>query len=219
MTSISVVIPAYNAERFLGEALDSALSQDPRPAEILVVDDGSIDETAQIAASFGDSVILLRRENGGIGAARNTGLEHATAEFLTFLDADDVWPPGRLKALGEAFVADDTLDGAFGSVVEFGEGLTEGPPTQASLASSLLIRRASFERVGSFREDLRVGEFIDWYARAQEAGLRFAAIPYVVLRRRLHETNTGRLQRDARPDYVRVLRAALERRRKAAQND
>ena len=215
----AVIIPAFNAERFLGEAIESVLRQDPAPSRVVVVDDGSSDGTAEIALQFGASVELIRRENGGIGAARNTGLQHTTCAFLAFLDADDVWPAGRQTAMADALTSQPEADGVFGAVVEFGEGREDGPATPASMASSILIRRASFDRVGGFREDVRVGEFIDWFARAQDCGLRFVHVPEVVLRRRLHETNTGKLQRDARPDYVRVLRAALQRRREDAERE
>jgi glycosyltransferase involved in cell wall biosynthesis len=216
--SISVVIPAYNAARFLGEALASALTQDLPPTQVIVVDDGSTDGTGDIAKSFGDAIQFVRRENGGIGAARNTGLQRCTGEMLAFLDADDVWPVDRLARLAERLVANPEADAAFGQVVEFGEDIEDSLPQEGALASSMLIRRSSFERVGPFREDIRVGEYIDWYARAKDAGLKFVQISEVVLRRRLHETNTGRLQRDARPDYVRVLREALHRRREAGRS-
>ncbi len=214
MTSISVVIPAYNAESFLAEAIASALAQSPPVSEVVVVDDGSTDDTASLAASFGPPVIVVRQDNRGIGAARNAGVAVAHGDYLAFLDADDIWPDGRLCQLLAALLDSDN-DAVFGSVVEFGEGLADSEPVFGSLAGSMLIRRSSFERVGLFREDLNLGEFIDWYGRAADAGLRFANIPEVVLRRRLHESNTGRLQRDARPDYVNVLRAALHRRREA----
>jgi hypothetical protein len=80
----------------------------------------------------------------------------------------------------------------------------------------MLIRRPAFDRVGPFREDVKVGEFVDWWARAEDLGLRHATVPGLVLRRRIHDTNTGIVQAGSRQDYVRVLRAALERRRGAS---
>lgn len=210
---ISVVIPAYNAEAYLGEALESVLAQEPTPSEVIVVDDGSTDLTANVAQGFGRRVLLLKQENRGIGAARNAGAAATSGRLLAFLDADDLWPAGRLAALVGALA--DGVDGVFGRVVEFAEGAADGEPTTAALAGSMLIRRDSFDRVGPFREDVRVGEFVDWFARAQDQGIRFTNVETVVLRRRLHASNTGLLQRDARSDYVKVLRAALHRRREA----
>lgn len=93
---ISVIIPAYNAAPFLRNAIDSAMRQSLPPLEILVVDDGSRDETAAIAGSYGPPVRCLQRENGGLSAARNTGIHAARGEWLALLDADDLWPEDHL---------------------------------------------------------------------------------------------------------------------------
>lgn len=210
---VSVVIPAYNAVRFLAEAIDSVLTQVGAAREVIVVDDGSTDGTGSVAASFSE-VKLVNRENGGIGAARNTGIREATGEFLAFLDADDIWPPGRLNALHRAL--SDDVDAVFGQAIQFGEGRESSPPQAALVASTMLIRIETFRRVGEFDEHVKVGEFIDWWARAEEGGVRWTQIPDVVLRRRIHTTNTGIVQAGSRVDYTRVLRAALERRRGAS---
>lgn len=212
---VAVVIPAYNAARFLAEALESVFAQGALVGHVVVVDDGSTDATGDIADSF-PGLTLLRRENGGIGAARNTGVAAANGDYVAFLDADDVWPAGRLDALKQALDGDRATDAAFGLAIEFGAGRPDGEATFGQLASTMLIRRPAFDRVGPFREDVKVGEFVDWWARAEDAGLRHIAVPDVVLRRRIHDTNTGIVQASSRQDYVRVLRAALERRRGAS---
>ena len=209
---VSVVIPAFNAGAYIGEAIQSVLRQAVPPIEVIVVDDGSTDETRAVVETFA-GVTVISRANGGIGAARNTGIEEAHAPFLAFLDADDVWPDGRLQALLAAMEANPGAEAAFGQTIQFGEGRDDSAPQPGHLASGMLIRREAFDRVGRFNETLKVGEFIDWWARAQEAGIRSVAIPDVVLRRRIHTTNTGILQADSRVDYTRALRAALERRR------
>ncbi len=207
---VSVVIPARNAARFLEEALASALAQEGGPVEAIVVDDGSTDGTAEIAERMG--VRVLRREHGGIGAARNRGVEAARGELLAFLDADDVWPEGKLAAQRRALEADAGVDMVFGQAVEFGGEGGESAPEAAMLPGTALIRMESFWRVGLFREDVKVGEFIDWMVRAREAGLRMKMLEGVCLRRRLHEENTGRTAAN-RLDYTMVVRAALQRRR------
>ncbi len=209
---VSVVIPAFNVERFIAEAAASALAQGESVREVIVIDDGSSDGTAEAAQAI-PGVTLRRQPNGGIGAARNAGVAEASGELLAFLDADDVWPEGRLARMLERL--DSGADAVFGRVIEFGEGRPTGAPAVAQLASTMLIRRSVFDRVGTFREDVKVGEFIDWWARAEEANVRAIFIDEVVLHRRIHDTNTGIVQAGARQDYVRVLRAALERRRSA----
>ena len=210
---ISVVIPAFNAELYLAEAIQSVLAEGIPGIEVVVVDDGSTDGTAGVAAAFGTQVALIRQPNAGIGAARNAGVERAAGNFLAFLDSDDVWPAGSLACRLAVLDADPEADGVFGSVQEFRDGGDDLLPQGGGVAGALLLRRAKYEAVGRFDQDLKVGEFIDWMARAQDAGLKFRSVPDVVLRRRLHGANTGLVQRDARVEYTRVLRAALERRR------
>jgi len=208
---VTAIIPAYNAERFVSEALASVLGQSTPPAHVVVVDDGSTDGTAEVVRGF-PGVTLIRQENAGIGAARNAGMAVAESEYMAFLDADDLWPLRSLQARLER--ADGTgADAVFGATVQFSEGSQDGAPELGFLAGAGLYRRSLCERVGSFKTDVRVGEFIDWWARAQELGARVETVPDVVLRRRIHSTNTGIVARDSRVDYTRVLRAALERRR------
>ena len=93
---ISVIVPAYNGEKYLARALESILAQDYRPIEIVVVDDGSTDNTASIARSYRE-VRYVYQAHQGLPAARNTGLANCTGELISFLDADDYWPPNKLQ--------------------------------------------------------------------------------------------------------------------------
>ncbi len=95
--TVSVVIPAYNVEKYIGRAIDSVLAQTRRPDEIIVVDDGSTDNTAEVIRSYGSKVHCIRQENGGASVARNTGIEEAKSEWIAFLDADDEWLPDKLS--------------------------------------------------------------------------------------------------------------------------
>jgi GT2 family glycosyltransferase len=137
--------------------------------------------------------------------------------LLAFLDADDLWTPAALSRLADALAGDPSLDLVFGQVIQFrqaaGGQVAEAPPVSGLLPGCTLMRRTLFDRVGWFRTDLRVGEFVDWCARARELGLKSALLPEPVLRRRIHGGNTGVRERGARPDYARLVRAALERRR------
>ena len=220
---VSVLIGAFDAERYLGEAIDSVLAQSYRPLELIVVDDGSTDGTARVAESYGPGVVSVRQENAGNGAARNRAVELASGALLAFLDADDRFLPGKLERQWDALAADPALDVVFGHVREFvSPELTEeertsvrapapeGPWTAPNL---MLIRRAAFDRVGPFSETLRVGVTVDWYARALEAGLRSVVLPEVVLERRLHLDNNGLRERESRSQYLHVLKASLDRRR------
>ncbi|MCD6393437.1 MAG: glycosyltransferase family 2 protein, partial [Planctomycetes bacterium] len=95
--TISVVIPAFNAEEYIGRAIDSVLAQTRQPDEIIVVDDGSTDNTAEVIKPYSPKVHYIHQENGGASVARNTGIEAATGQWLAFLDADDEWLPEKLS--------------------------------------------------------------------------------------------------------------------------
>ncbi len=218
---VSVVIPVYNGEQYLAAAIESVVAQGPAVAEVIVVDDGSEDGSAGLAEGWGAPVRCIRVPHGGIGAARNAGIEAVTGPFVAFLDADDLWTEGRLAAQLAAFEADPALDMVFGLAEQFrDDGLPvtgmrgQGP---AIVAGAMLIRAEPLRRVGPFATAIRMGEFIDWYGRARDLGLREAVLPSLVIRRRIHGENTGIREAASRVDYTRVLRAALERRRAAGQ--
>jgi glycosyltransferase involved in cell wall biosynthesis len=225
MPLISVMIGVYNAEPYLAEAIESVLAQDYVPLELIVVDDGSNDGSAEVAKSF-PQVNYFFQENAGNGAARNRAVEAATGDLFAFVDADDRFTPGKLTLQKAALDADPALDMVFGHVREFlSPELDEEtrsalrPPAPEPMPwtapNLMLIRRESFLRVGPFSTTFRVGVTVDWFARASEAGLRYAVLPEVVLERRLHTQNNGLRERGARSQYLDVIRAAMERRRAA----
>jgi glycosyltransferase involved in cell wall biosynthesis len=99
---ISAVIPAWNRSRTVGRAIESALAQSHRPHQIVVVDDGSVDETPAVVAGFGDAVRYIRQDNQGASAARNRGVAASSAEWVAFLDSDDIWTPDHLARMAAA---------------------------------------------------------------------------------------------------------------------
>jgi glycosyltransferase involved in cell wall biosynthesis len=102
---VSVVIPAFNAARYLGEALDSVFGQTLTDLELVVVDDGSTDETPQVVQGYGSRVRYVRQPNAGVASARNRGVAESSGRYVAFLDADDVWLPGKLERQLEALAA------------------------------------------------------------------------------------------------------------------
>jgi glycosyltransferase involved in cell wall biosynthesis len=226
---VSVMIGVYNAAPYLGEAIDSVLAQGYEPLELIVVDDGSDDGSADVAKAYPEVRYFYQR-NAGNGAARNRAVEAATGEYFAFLDADDRFTPGKLERQLAALEADLALDMVFGHVREFTSPELDDetrkairPPAPEPMPwtapNLMLIRRASFERVGPFSTSIRVGVTVDWFARASEADLRYEILPEVVLERRLHTQNNGLRERDARAQYLLVLKAAMERRRAAASTE
>ena len=222
---ISVIIPVQNCERYLAEAIDSILAQAYRPLEVIVIDDGSTDGTAQVVLRLGPPVKLMQQAHQGAAAARNHGVAAAHGDLLAFLDADDVWTANKLALQMAALEAHPELDAVFGLVENFispelDEATRAGlrcPPGRMGglIAGAMLIRRGAFERVGLFDTQRKLAEFIDWWARAMENGMRYEVLPELVMRRRLHANNKTTRQRSEQIEYVRMARAALVRRRQA----
>jgi len=228
---ISVIIPVYNYDRYLGEAIESVLSQTYQHLEVIVVDDGSTDRSGEVAKSFaGRGVQYCQQVHAGIGPARNKGVELAQGEYLAFLDADDRWPLEKIERQLRAFENDPALEMVFGYALQLQNGLAwEAGVRDKSLTvdgmvpgmvpGTMLIKRDAFDRVGKFEGGLKVGEFIDWYARAVELKVRSLVLPELLLWRRIHDSNQGVRERQSVSDYARVLKAKLDRRRAEAGND
>lgn len=223
---VSVIIPVYNCERYLGEAIESASAQTYRPIEVIVLDDGSTDGSGDVAKRFVPPVRYYFQPNAGLGAARNMGISLAQGSVFAFLDSDDVWLEGKLTR--QMAVLDDNpeVDMVFGYARQFASPeLDQQSKTKIRssdevlpgyFAGTMLIKRDAFYRVGLFETDWRVGEFVDWYLKAMERGLKSFLLPEVVMKRRIHANNMGIRERKHQTDYVRILKAALDRRREKA---
>ena len=222
---VSVIIPVYNYDRYLAEAIESVVSQTYQHLEVIVVDDGSTDQSGEVARTFADrGVRYCHQVHAGIGPARNKGVELAQGDFLAFLDADDRWPLEKTERQLQAFESDPALEMVFGQAMQ----LQNGPEWEAGVKDpklavagmvpgmvpgTMLIKRDAFLRVGKFQGDWKVGEFIDWYARAVELQIRSLVLPDLLLWRRIHDSNQGVRERQSVSDYARVLKAKLDRSR------
>ena len=223
---VSVMITVFNGASYLAESIESALAQTYSHVELIVLDDGSTDTSADVAQSFGSVLRYERQENAGMSAARNSAIELATGEYFSFLDADDRFRPEKIERQMEILDASPSVDMVFGHMTEFvspdidehSAALLRKPVHNLPWRTPnlMLVRREAFGRVGLFSTALRVGIGVDWYARAVERGLKEIVLPYIVLERRLHAANNGIRQRDARHQYLHVLKSSLDRRRAAA---
>jgi glycosyltransferase involved in cell wall biosynthesis len=217
---VSVIIPAYQAEAYLDEALKSVLAQDYDEYEVILVDDGSTDRTAEIAEAH--RVRVLRQANRGPAGARNAGVALARGEFLAILDADDLWPPERLSRQ-VAHLRENSCDGLVMGLTEaFVTPGQERPAHYPPIAdagpypghpSTMLVRRGIFERVGPFDESLRLSEDLDWLARARDADVGIGRLDCTLLYYRIHDANTSRNPRANDQATMRVLRASVRRKR------
>ena len=202
MRTVSVIIPSYNYGRFIKEAIDSALGQTYAPLEVVVVDDGSTDDTSAVVAEFGELVRYIKQENAGVCAARNRGVAESGGELIAFLDADDIWEPTKLEKQIAKF--DDPEVGLVHSgvrIVDYVTGKTlrtivTGCEDEAVLnlllweepgipgpAGTIVLPRSLFEQIGGFDTRMKCGE--DWdfcYRIAKKSKVRFIAEPLVIYR-------------------------------------
>lgn len=208
MTSplVSVIIPAYNQAAYISDAIQSVLDQTYTNWELIVVDDGSTDATADAVARVSDSRLrYVFQENRGLPGARNTGIRHSSGEYFAFLDADDTFRPGKLAAHLEHFAQNPDTGLSYGSRVEVDAHGNHmwliRAPAHTSLKSlvlgfpftinDLLVHRRWVEAVGGFDESFALhSEDRDFYLRLALAGCTFAGIEAFVANRRLHAGRT-----------------------------
>ena len=220
---ITVIIPAYNAEKYLEESITSVNKQLEGTCNIIVVDDGSTDNTKAVAEKLGCKV--LAGEHKGASHARNQALHAFDTPFLLFLDADDVLTEDALKSLLGEFNADEELQAVFGMAEDFisPELSTEQAaglkprmePYGGILPGCALLKKTVYDQIGDFNEKLSPGEVVDWILRLRTSGLKTKQISKVTLKRRLHMNNSGRVQKqDEAKNYAAILRARMRERKK-----
>jgi glycosyltransferase involved in cell wall biosynthesis len=219
---VTIVVPAYNAERYLSGALRSILDQEFDDFEVIVVDDGSIDDTAAVAACH-TSVSVLQQPNGGVARARNAGIEASRGRFVAFLDSDDLWLPQKLSLQVELVRSEPAPDYVLGKMQCFVDDGFAPPawirrsmftPQLAHSTGTILAKRSAFDRVGGFDPDTVPAETVDWFARAADAGLQGSAVDALILLRRFHEANSAAYGVHAlNAQLLGVVRRSIERKR------
>ena len=218
---VTVIVAAYNGEKFLRETLESAFAQEYDPFEVVFVDDGSEDGTGEIARCF--PVRYLRQENQGLPAARNAGLAVARGELVAFLDDDDLLPPTKLAVQAAHLREHPEIGCVLGRQEWIFEGIGEpslprdpifGEPGGIQLVTAM-IRRHVLEELGGFDPTYRYAEDRDLFIRMRERGVDLAVLPDVVLHKRLHGSNMTMNQPATHP-MLRSLREKLERERRRA---
>jgi len=197
--SVSIIIPTHDRADLVGDAVGSVLDQHVPDLEVIVVDDGSTDDTTRVLADrFGGTIRVLRQDNAGPAAARNTGVDAASGALVGFLDSDDVAVPGSiLVRMGHLHDAPDAaMVVGRSQVLVPDRGSTDGPgwvseggPVASRMLGATLVRREALERIGPFDERLRFGEDEDWFWRADELGLTILTIDTVCQQVRRHGSN------------------------------
>jgi glycosyltransferase involved in cell wall biosynthesis len=204
--TVSIIIPCYNAARFLRAAIESAFRQTRPPLEVIVVDDGSTDESVSIAQAFGKRVTVVHQHNQGPSVARNTGVAASTGRYLMFLDADDLLKPESVERLTRAVTVGTRTVAVMGCA-----HFRDDPDTpfavrrwtidellpyilRENLANPIcwLTPRELFDEVGGFPDDVRVFEDWDFFAQIALRGARLRTVSYVGGLYRVHDSSVMR---------------------------
>ncbi len=226
MSEISIIIPAFNSEKYIEEALGTLLAQKCPLKEIIVIDDGSTDGTASLVKRYGERVSYHFQENRGLSAARNAGIRLSTGSYLAFLDADDLYHPEKLEIQKRFLDTHPDVDMVFSDFEYFGGNLLRRPIPDSFKRGegnlfvdlfkfnciaipTVLLRRDCFEKVGFFDEALRAAEDYDFWLRLIK-GKKIGYIDRVLARVRLHPENMSK-NADLMRDYeIKVMHKALK---------
>jgi glycosyltransferase involved in cell wall biosynthesis len=219
---VSVIIPVFNAAKTLGEAVESVRAQQFEPMEIIIVDDGSTDDTPRVVDGLGPGIRRFSQPNKGPSAARNLGISQSRGGILAMLDADDLWPKGKLALQLGRLREDPDLQVVSGRTqlvsmdeTPLGTHRFEGDDRRFSGVNlgAALFRREAFDLVGLFDESLRFSEDQDWFLRARELHLNMVVLKQITLIYRRHENNMTRQKTGADLLWAPVLKKSLDRRR------
>lgn len=224
--TISVIIPIYNAEKYVVACLESVLAQHYPATELILINDGSTDRSVgQLVTFLKQSVTpatqLRSHANQGLARTLNEGISLATGDLVAFQDADDLWTPEKLADQVACLLDNPSLDACFGLVQQFispdlpaevQAGIAcPDHPQPGWLKQTMLIRRTAFAKTGLFNPAYHVGDFIDWFIRAKEAGLRYTMVDRLATYRRLHRSGLVS-QTQHHHEFAHILKAALDRR-------
>ena len=222
---VSVVIPVFNGEDFLAEAVESVLGQEYELMEVIAVDDGSDDGSSAILRRF-PGIKVIRQGNSGCTGARNTGILASRGELVAFIDQDDRWRPDKLTKQVAALAADTSAGYSLGHIELFLEpgcpvpawmgsrGWMVGTRRVGYLPGTMVVRRQTFDRLGLFDDRFKIGSDADWLVRARDAAIGVAIVPDVVMDKRVHRNNLSS-HPDGSMEMLAVLAESLKRRRVA----
>lgn len=222
MPRVSVIIPAYNSSEHIGSAIDSVLHQTFKDLEIIVIDDGSTDNTAELISMKYPSVRYLSKENGGASSARNLGVKISSGELIAFLDSDDEWHRDKLSAQVALMAKYPTADMCRTLVDErpmcsephIFKADSRLPPHRISqefsesfqnpyfATSAIMVRKKAFDRVGGFDTSLKIAEDVDFYLRVLAESPILPIVTRVALNKR---TVPGSLGEDSQAGYLQLV--------------
>lgn len=229
--TVSVILVVRNGAQFIAEALASVQRAGREPLEILVIDGHSTDATVEIASRF-PGVRIIAQEGRGIPAAYNQAIALARSDTVAFISHDDIWMKDKLDLQLRAMEKDAGLQFTVGMVEHFLAGSSPPPgfrldlldrPVPGLIMETLVARKSVFDRVGLFDTSFAVGEDTDWFARAKDAGISMKVLPEILVRKRVHESNSSLNTPNINRLLLRALRSSIDRKsqmaRQGSEND
>jgi glycosyltransferase involved in cell wall biosynthesis len=218
---VSVIIPVYNGASFLAGAIENVLAQNYQPLEIIVVDDGSTDATAEIAAGYLNEIRYVYQTNSGPAASRNRGIRLSQGGLIAFLDVDDLWSDFKLNHQVAYLLAHPTVEIVQGLIqkIHLAEPLSlnklqveliSAPYRYVNIGSAL-YRKSVFDKVGLFDEVLTDNEDTDWFIRAWENGVSKVVLDEVTLFYRQHNSNMSHAQAPINYGLTKLIKKHLDR--------
>ncbi len=223
---VSVIVPTRDGARFIVETIHSIARQTATPLEIIVVDDGSADGSAQLAVRASGLVRVVDTHGLGPAGARNAGILAAQGELIAFLDHDDLWVPEKLAWQLALLAAEPAVGVCVGQLRSFRAGEAGQPmewlgdPVPGYLTTTMLARRAVFDSVGLLDAARPFSDSAEWFLRAQDAGTTVRMLDKLVTCHRVHERNHSLVNGAAsRAEFLRLARSRIQRAKAAAQGD
>jgi glycosyltransferase involved in cell wall biosynthesis len=222
MLPISVIMAVYNGEKYLRQALDSILNQTQSISEIIVINDGSTDNTSEILNDYKSNIKVINRENKGPAYSVNEGISISKNDWLCFLDADDLWTNNKLEnqykfsqanpivkvflGLSEQFLSDELTEEQKSKIALISN------PQKGILRSTMLVHRSIFEKTSLFDTTLVFGEFIDWFTKLKEHNIPYLVQDELFHKRRLHP-NSLTSNKEHLSDFAKLIKRKLDRER------
>ena len=229
--TVSIILVVRNGAQYIAEALTSVQRAGRAPLEILLIDGHSTDSTVETASRF-PGVRIVPQDGKGIPAAYNQGIALARGDTVAFISHDDIWMDAKLDLQLRAMEADPSLEFTVGMVEHFLAGSAPPPgfrqdlltkPVPGLIMEALVARKSVFDRVGLFDTSFAVAEDTDWFARAKDAGAKMAVLPQILVRKRVHDSNSSLNTANINHLLLRALRGSIDRKahklRQGTEND
>ncbi len=219
---ISVIIPTFNTGKYISEAITSVFAQKYPNIEIIVVDDGSTDNTLEVLKTFGDTIKVISQKNTGPAAARNTGLRNARGTIVGLLDADDIWTDDCIESL-LPYALSDEYDFARGITRYFKDEngtriFTDKLWIEVQMGTAL-YKKTFLDKVGPFDETMHYGEDMDWNMRMLDLGGREKRVEKIVLSYRRHDTNMTNDKERTKNGLLEAFRKRIDRKKTQKLHD